>query len=42
MHGLKSAGLDLNRKVLADVAYHDEAGFRLLVDKARAGLEQAS
>ena len=28
MHGLKAAGLDLNRKVLADVALHDDAAFR--------------
>ena len=28
MHGLKAAGIDLNRKVLADVALHDDAAFR--------------
>jgi large subunit ribosomal protein L20 len=27
MNGLKKAGIDLNRKVLADLAIHDEAGF---------------
>jgi large subunit ribosomal protein L20 len=42
MHGLKAAGLDLNRKVLADVALKDEAGFRQLVDSAKAALEKAS
>jgi large subunit ribosomal protein L20 len=36
MAGLKKAGLDLNRKVLADLAASDESGFRALVDKARA------
>jgi large subunit ribosomal protein L20 len=41
MHGLKAAGVDLDRKVLADVALHDAAGFGLLVDKAKAALEQA-
>jgi len=41
MHGLKAAGLDLNRKVLADVALHDEAGFGQLVSTARAALEKA-
>ena len=41
IHGLKAAGLDLNRKVLADVALHDETGFRLLVDSAKAALEKA-
>ena len=35
MHGLKAAGLDLNRKVLADIALHDEAAFRTLVAKAK-------
>ena len=41
VHGLKVAGLDLNRKVLADVALHDEAAFRQLVASAKAGLEKA-
>ena len=35
MNGLKVAGIDLNRKVLADIAVNDETGFRTLVDKAR-------
>jgi large subunit ribosomal protein L20 len=35
MHGLKAAGLDLNRKALADVALHDDAGFRQLVEAAK-------
>jgi large subunit ribosomal protein L20 len=41
IHGLKTAGLDLNRKVLADVAAQDEAAFRQLVASARSGLEKA-
>jgi large subunit ribosomal protein L20 len=41
MSGLKKAGVDLNRKVLADMALADEAGFRLLVDKAKAALAKA-
>jgi large subunit ribosomal protein L20 len=36
MHGLKVAGINLDRKVLADVALHDEAGFRLLTEKVKA------
>src|SRR3954447_13053442 len=36
MHGLKVAGITLDRKVLADVAMHDEAGFRLLTEKVKA------
>ena len=35
MHGLKLAGINLDRKVLADVAMHDEAGFRLLTEKVK-------
>ena len=38
--GLKKAGVDLNRKVLADIAANDEAGFRALVEKARAAALQ--
>ena len=42
MHGLKAAGVTLDRKVLAEVAAGDAAGFGLLVEKAKAALEQAS
>jgi len=41
MHGLKVAGIGLDRKVLADVAMHDEAGFRLLTDKVKAAPSEA-
>jgi large subunit ribosomal protein L20 len=41
LHGLKAAGLDLNRKVLADVALHDDAAFQKLVATAKAALEKA-
>jgi len=41
MHGLKVAGVNLDRKVLADVAMHDEAGFRLLTDKVKAAPSEA-
>jgi len=40
MHGLKAAGVALDRKVLAEVAASDAAGFGLLVEKAKAALEQ--
>lgn len=33
--GLKRAGIDLNRKVLADMAANDNTSFRSLVEKAR-------
>ena len=36
MHGLKVAGINLDRKVLADVAMNDEPGFRLLTEKVKA------
>jgi len=39
--GLKKAGIDLNRKMLAEMAVADEAGFKALVDKAKAALENA-
>jgi large subunit ribosomal protein L20 len=39
LHGLKTAGLDLNRKVLADIALHDDAGFKALVQTAKTALE---
>ena len=38
MHGLKLAGIDLNRKVLADIAVNDAAGFTALTEKAKAKL----
>ena len=40
MNGLKSAGMDLNRNVLADVALHDETGFRNLTELARSALSK--
>ena len=36
MHGLKLAEVDLNRKVLADMAVTDPAGFASLVEVAKA------
>jgi large subunit ribosomal protein L20 len=39
IRGLKAAGFDLNRKVLADIALHDEAGFTSLIQAAKAALE---
>lgn len=38
MHGLKQAGVELDRKVLADIAMHDTAGFSRLVEVAKAAL----
>ncbi|MBR2387492.1 MAG: 50S ribosomal protein L20 [Clostridia bacterium] len=38
MHGLKVAGIDLNRKMLAEIAVADKAAFAELVNKAKAAL----
>lgn len=38
MDGLKKAGIELNRKILADMAYNDAAGFSTLISKAKAAL----
>ncbi len=35
MHGLKLAGVDLDRKALADIAVNDPETFSLLVNKAK-------
>ena len=35
---LKKAGIDLNRKMLSEIAIHDEAAFTALVEKAKAAL----
>jgi len=36
MNGLKKAGIELNRKMLADLAVNDKAAFAELVEKAKA------
>jgi large subunit ribosomal protein L20 len=36
INGLKRAGIELNRKVLADIAVNDAAGFATLVEKAKS------
>lgn len=38
MHGLKAAGIGLDRKVLAELAVQDEAAFRQLTEKAKTAL----
>jgi large subunit ribosomal protein L20 len=39
MHGLKVAGIDLDRKILADLAVRDEQGFAAVVTQAKAALD---
>ena len=38
MNGLLKAGITLDRKVLADIAVHDAAGFTALTEKAKGAL----
>jgi large subunit ribosomal protein L20 len=38
MNGLSKAGIELNRKMLAEIAASDDAGFRQLVEKAKSAL----
>ena len=37
MHGLNEAGVEVNRKMLADIAVNDPDGFRRFVELAREG-----
>ena len=41
MHGLKEAGVDVNRKVLADIAVREPETFAQLAEKARGALAPA-
>ena len=38
MHGLKVAGIDLNRKMLAELAVSDKEAFAAIAEKAKAAL----
>ena len=38
MNGLKKAGINLNRKMLSEIAVADEAAFKSLVEQAKAAL----
>lgn len=38
MNGLQKAGIDMDRKVLADIAYHDEAAFAAIAEQAKTAL----
>ena len=38
MHGLKMAGIDLNRKMLAELAVSDKDAFAAIAEKAKAAL----
>ena len=40
MHGLKLAGIEINRKMLADLAVNDAAAFTALADQAKDSLSK--
>lgn len=40
-HGLKLAGIDLDRKVLADIAVHDAEGFKAIFESVKKALDNA-
>jgi len=42
INGLKKAGVELDRKILSDIAIHDAAGFTRLVEQAKAALTSAA
>ena len=39
MHGVKLAGIELDRKVMADLAMHEPDAFRVIIGQARAALD---
>ena len=41
INGLNKAGIEIDRKVLADIAVHDKDAFALIVEQAKAGLASA-
>ena len=42
MHGLKLANIDINRKMLSEIAIHDPKGFTTIVNKAKKALEKTA
>lgn len=38
MNGLRKAGIEIDRKILADIAVHDKVGFAALAEKAKAAI----
>src|SRR6187399_1187796 len=42
INGMKRAGIEVDRKVLADIAAREPDAFKVLVDKAQAALAQAA
>ena len=42
MHGLKLAKIDINRKMLSEMAIHDPKGFSSVVEKAKKALDKSA
>lgn len=42
MGGLKKAGIELDRKVLSDIAIHNPEDFKIIAEQAKAALAQAA
>jgi large subunit ribosomal protein L20 len=40
INGLKKAEIEIDRKVLADIAVHDPKGFEAIAEVAKTGLAQ--
>ncbi len=41
MNGLKKAGIEVDRKILAELAVHDDGAFKALVEAAKAAVASA-
>jgi len=42
MHGLSKAGIEVDRKILSDIAVHEPEAFKALVDQAQAALASSA
>jgi large subunit ribosomal protein L20 len=42
INGLKKAGIELNRKVLSELAIHDAVAFTAIVEQAKQGLAKSA
>ena len=42
MHGLSKAGIEVDRKILSDIAIHEPDAFKALVDQAQAALAKSA
>lgn len=42
MNGLSKAGIEVDRKILSDIAVHEPAAFKALVDQAQAALAKSA